>query len=71
MPPPCAAHPAIPDEIAQGHFGTLHTWLREQIYRHGSKFTAAELLQRVTGQPLTLDPYLAYLRGKYGAIYGF
>ncbi len=65
------AHPAIPDEIAQGQFGALHTWLRSQIYRHGSKFTAAELLQRVTGQPLTLEPYLAYLRGKYGVIYGF
>jgi carboxypeptidase Taq len=63
------AHPQIPDQIRQGQFGTLHTWLRENIYRHGSKYTANELLQRVTGGPLTLDPYLGYLRGKYGAIY--
>jgi carboxypeptidase Taq len=63
------AHPQIPDQIRQGQFETLHTWLRENIYRHGSKYTANELLQRVTGGPLALDPYLGYLRSKYGAIY--
>jgi carboxypeptidase Taq len=62
-------HPEIPAEIAQGNFMTLHTWLREQIYQHGSKFTAAELLERATGEPLSLAPYLTYLRTKYGAIY--
>ena len=64
------AHPEIPSEIGRGQFSTLLAWLRENIYRHGSKFTAAELLQRVTGSPLTLHPYLTYLRGKYGVIYG-
>lgn len=63
------AHPEIPTEITQGNFTTLHTWLRTQIYQHGSKFTTAELLERVTGEPLTLEPYLAYLRTKYGEIY--
>ena len=32
------AHPDIPREIANGKFGTLHTWLRDNLYRHGSKF---------------------------------
>ncbi len=63
------AHPEIPAEIGGGKFNTLHGWLREQIYRHGSKFTTAELLQRITGGPLRLEPYLAYLTGKYGQIY--
>ncbi|HRA69081.1 MAG TPA: carboxypeptidase M32, partial [Caldilinea sp.] len=57
-------------EIGQGRFDTLHTWLRENIYRHGSKYTAQELLARVTGKPLTIEPYLAYLRTKYSDIYG-
>lgn len=63
------AHPTIPDEIGQGHFATLHNWLRTNIYQHGSKFTTAELVQRVTGGSLSLQPYLAYLHTKYGAIY--
>jgi carboxypeptidase Taq len=65
-----AAHPEIPAEIGQGRFATLHGWLRTNIYQHGSKFTASELLERVTGGPLTLAPYLQYLQTKYGALYG-
>ena len=64
------AQPTIPSEIAAGHFGTLHDWLRTNIYRHGNKFTTAELVQRVTGQSLSLTPYFDYLQQKYGAIYG-
>lgn len=64
------AHPDIPDQIRQGEFGTLHNWLRENIYRHGRKFTASELVQRATGQPLTTAPYIQYLKTKYGALYG-
>jgi carboxypeptidase Taq len=64
------AHPEIPSQIAAGYFATLHTWLREQIYQQGSKFTASELVQRVTGGGLSLQPYLDYLHGKFGALYG-
>ena len=60
------AHPEIPAQIGRGEFGTLHGWLRENIYRHGAKFTANELIERVTGGPLSIDPYVAYLRGKFG-----
>jgi carboxypeptidase Taq len=63
------ARPTIDNELKQGEFGTLHGWLREQIYAPGSSFTAPELIERVTGGPLTIAPYLAYLRGKYGELY--
>ena len=63
------AHPEIPTEIAAGQFGTLHTWLRENIYRYGRKFTANELIERTTGSPLTIEPYMNYLRSKFGSIY--
>jgi carboxypeptidase Taq len=64
-----AANPSIPAEIANGQFGTLHGWLKDNLYQHGSKFTANEVLQRVTGSGLQVDPLINYLRGKYGAIY--
>ncbi|MDR6226691.1 carboxypeptidase M32 [Desmospora profundinema] len=63
------AHPEIPDQIRGGTFDTLHGWLRENIYQHGRKFTAAELVERVTGSPLTIDPYVRYLKQKYGELY--
>jgi carboxypeptidase Taq len=63
------AHPDIPQQIRQGEFGTLHGWLKENIYQHGRKFTAPELIERVTGGPITIDPYIEYLRTKYGELY--
>ena len=63
------AHPEIPREIATGRFGTLHAWLIENLYRHGRKFTPDELVMRATGGPMSIAPYLAYLRGKYGEFY--
>jgi carboxypeptidase Taq len=62
-------HPQIPDEIAVGQFGTLLSWLQQNIYQHGRKFTAAELAQRVTGGPLRIEPYIRYLKTKYRELY--
>jgi carboxypeptidase Taq len=61
--------PQIPAEIGRGEFGTLHGWLKENIYRHGRKLTAEELVQRVTGGPITIEPYMRYLRSKFGELY--
>ena len=63
------AHPDIPREIASGEFDTLHTWLRDYLYRHGSKFLPNDLVKRATGKAMTIRPYLDYLREKYGALY--
>ena len=66
----CAAHPGIPQDIVAGKFDVLRSWLTENVYQHGSKFTADEVVRRATGKPLSLDPYLAYLWGKYQPLYG-
>jgi carboxypeptidase Taq len=63
------AHPQIGAEIESGEFGTLHDWLKQNIYRHGRKYTAAELVERATGGPLGFEPYIRYLREKYGELY--
>jgi carboxypeptidase Taq len=64
------AHPEIPREIAQGRFATLRAWLVENLHRHGRKFNGDELVRRATGEPMSITPYLAYLAGKYGDLYG-
>ncbi|MCC6994764.1 MAG: carboxypeptidase M32 [Deltaproteobacteria bacterium] len=64
-----AGDPGIPDAIARGEFAPLRRWLTDHVYRHGRKFSAPELIQRATGQPLTIAPYLGYLRAKYRELY--
>ena len=64
------AQPSISDDVRKGEFGALHGWLEQNIYRHGAKFTADELVKRVTGGPLTIEPYIDYLWRKYQPLYG-
>ncbi len=64
------AHPEISDQIGRGQFDTLRGWLTENIYQHGRKYTELELIERVTGGPVSIEPYIDYLKGKYGEIYG-
>jgi len=63
------AHPEISSEIANGQFGTLHGWLTDNIYEPGRTLTPHEIVARATGSPMTMAPYLAYLRTKYGELY--
>lgn len=62
-------HPEIPAQMETGDFSTLLRWLQRNIYRHGGKFTADELVAQVTGGPISIEPYIDYLRRKFGALY--
>lgn len=64
-----AAQPGIREDIRAGQFTALHAWLRENVYRHGRKFSPQDLIAKATGTPLTTAPYLRYLRDKYGKLY--
>ena len=57
-------------QFARGEFQPLRNWLREKIHRHGQRYSAAELVKRVTGKELSSGPLLAHLRAKYGELYG-
>jgi carboxypeptidase Taq len=63
------ANPEIPHQIETGNFSTLHDWLKQNIYQHGRKYTAAEIVERVTGSPLSIDPFIRYIRQKFGDLY--
>ena len=61
------ALPDLDDRMRAGEFGTLHEWLRDNLYAHGRKFTPRETLERLVGTGIEAGPYLRYLHEKYGA----
>ena len=65
-----ARYPEITEQIGGGEFGTLLGWLRENIHRHGSRYDPEDLVERATGRPLDPEPYLRYLKRKFGELYG-
>lgn len=61
--------PRIADDIANGQFDSLRTWLNENIHRHGRKFASDELTRRVTGEPIQSRDYIKYLETKFSEVY--
>jgi carboxypeptidase Taq len=62
--------PGLDDALAAGDYAPLLGWLREKVHRFGRSLPAPEILRRATGQDLSAEPWLAYARAKYGALYG-
>lgn len=65
-----ADNPNLEDQIAVGDFSSLLGWLREKVHVHGAKFDPQELMIKVTGQKITPQPYIRYLKTKFAEIYG-
>jgi carboxypeptidase Taq len=61
--------PGLPGLIAEGKFGRLHEWLRDNVYRWGCRLEPSELLQTVTGEKLQAEPFLGYIEEKYVRLY--
>jgi carboxypeptidase Taq len=62
-------HPGVIKEMEEGAFTSLSSWLYSNVYQHGAKFTAAELIQSMGHAELSVEPYLEYLHSKYGRLY--
>lgn len=62
--------PDLEDHIRNGRHQPLRTWLRENIHMHGRRYGAGELVERVTGRPLSIKPFMDYITGKVSDVYG-
>lgn len=59
----------LPAMFRKGEFAPLREWLRTNIHSQGRRYPATELGRRVTGTPLSHDPLMRHLRGKFGPLY--
>lgn len=65
-----AAAPAIDDDLAGGSIAALTAWLRTHVHSHGGLLSSADIVERATGRPLSIEPHLAHLEARYGALAG-
>jgi len=56
--------------FARGEFAGLLGWLRENVHRHGKRYSPSALIERATATPLDHRPFIESLRRKYGELYG-
>jgi carboxypeptidase Taq len=60
----------LSESFARGDFRPLLKWLRENVHSHGQRYSAAELVKRATGKPLSAEPLVDHLTATLGALYG-
>jgi carboxypeptidase Taq len=62
-------HPTIHEEISQGDFAVVLSWLSEHVYQYGSLITADEIIKKTCGEGLNSKVFITYLKEKYYPLY--
>lgn len=62
--------PDLEGHLRRGEFSVLLCWLRNQIHHLGRQVSMPDLVIRVCGKPLSINPLVNYLWTKYAELYG-
>ncbi len=57
------------ESVLRGGLDGIRDFLKEKIHRHGRRYQPGELCEKVTGRPLSEEPYTHYLTQKYTKLY--
>lgn len=60
----------VDEHVRSGEFEPITEWLRENVHRHGRRFTTSDLIEEATGEAYSADAFNAYVTEKYGSLYG-
>ena len=69
---PAGASPFLVSTLgSKGDFTPILGWLRKKIHSQGRKYKPEELLEKATGERLSVRPFVEYIKAKYAELYGF
>ena len=57
-------------QLAAGELSPLREWLGRRVHRHGAKYATEDLLEREGGGPISVAPFVRYLKAKLSDVYG-
>jgi len=60
-----AAGPIEPGLRRSGEWTAHREWFDEHVYRHGRTWNGRELVERASGSPVSVAPFVRYLRAKF------
>ena len=60
----------LEDRFARGEFAPLLAWLRENIHAHGRRYLPRRLVEQATGRQPGAETLVAYLKDRFGNLYG-
>jgi carboxypeptidase Taq len=62
--------PGLEQQLAAGDGSALRAWLGEHLHVFGRKLPPKELVQRIVGGPIAVQPFVDYLTAKLTPLYG-
>lgn len=62
--------PQVKQDIANGEFSGILSWLREHIHAFGRTAKPGEIIKQVTGNPLSEEEFVRYAYAKASSVYG-
>lgn len=60
--------PEFDNLVRSGEFAVLLGWMRDNIHRHGSRYSATELTKRITGRIPDPHAFLRYIDSKFEVV---
>jgi carboxypeptidase Taq len=63
------AHPDWKEKVRHGNLDFVREWLTTHIHQYGRQFSSEEMCRKVTGRPLSEQPFIDYLNHKYRSLY--
>jgi len=57
--------PDVEAVLARAELSPVTRWLRREVHAHGAHESAAAMMHRITGEPLSSTRFLAYVRDKF------
>ena len=63
--------PDLEDKLSSGSISDFLRLMRKNIHQHGKLYTAEQLSNKLTGEPLNIKYFLDYTKKKYSDIYRF
>jgi carboxypeptidase Taq len=55
--------------VREENFEPIHEWMTEHVHSHGQRYETPELIERATGEELSAEPFVAYVREKFERLY--
>lgn len=62
--------PGWQQELEKGRPQVVMEWLKEKVHRWGSLYDPGTLVERVSGESLSSEPFVRYLERKYSGVHG-
>jgi carboxypeptidase Taq len=55
--------------VREREFEPIWEWMTEHVHQYGQRYETSELVEVATGEPLTADYFVEYVREKFGELY--